>query len=167
MDPTWKGNYDVNRKREALEKAVNYAKEILQGMVANLRDEYIPAKEVVEEGFKQRISEHSSGRILVLRKFVPWRDHVYEIETKMGILPAEQPHWIVFQDERSLQWRATAIACKGERFANRALIREDWRGLRDEELKQKTCLNDANFVHHSGFTCGAASKSSVITLITS
>jgi len=80
--------------------------------------------------------------------------------------------YILYPDETSSNWRVQAVPSKPESFESRkalpeacvpvsALLRDDiltfgirWRGLRDDELSEKSRIPKGIFVHASGFIGG-------------
>ncbi|KAG0442024.1 UPF0160 protein MYG1, mitochondrial [Dictyocoela muelleri] len=49
-------------------------------------------------------------------------------------------------------------------FETKVPLKEEWRGINGDKLQKLTGLNDANFVHASGFTGGAKSLESAIKM---
>ncbi|EPR77684.1 hypothetical protein SLOPH_228 [Spraguea lophii 42_110] len=51
-----------------------------------------------------------------------------------------------------------------EKFVSKVLLKKAWRGLRDEELQKESKIEDAKFVHYSGFTGGCLSLKSAVEM---
>ena len=64
--------------------------------------------------------------------------------------------YAIFKDDSGM-FRITSMPGKFGTFESRAPLFEEWRGLKGEELKKVSQLDDIEFVHHAGFTGGAKS----------
>ncbi|KAH0444939.1 hypothetical protein IEQ34_025529 [Dendrobium chrysotoxum] len=82
------------------------------------------------------------------------KEHLFELEKTLQISEAEKPLYIVYPDE-SGKWRIQAVPKSPESFESRKALPEPWRGLRDEELSNKTGIPGCIFIHASGFIGGA------------
>jgi uncharacterized UPF0160 family protein len=60
----------------------------------------------------------------------------------------------LYKDERNM-FRIQAISLTPSSFENRVSLCKDWRGIRDQELADKSGIESIAFVHHSGFIGGA------------
>ena len=105
---------------------------------------------------------HPSGAIMLLDRPCPWKSHVYKIEKEIG-KPGKMLY-VIYQDESSKQFRVQAVGVEGTQFDSRKALKEEWRGLRDEELAKLTGCPDAVFIHHTGFIGGAKSIESCIKM---
>ena len=61
-------------------------------------------------------------------------------------------------------WRMQTMTKTHGTFDMRVALCEAWRGLRQAELNTSSGMPDAEFVHRAGFTGGAWSKESAITM---
>lgn len=168
LNPDWQGiEFSPARESErnkALQEAFERTIAILRDKVHYLSEEYYTGIVVMKEAFED--TECINKRILKLSRYIPWQSYIYDEEEARGMDDSNNILWVIFQDERSLQWRATSPASKGDRFKNRSLIHEDLRGLRDQELCDKVGVPEGcGFVHHTGFTCGGSSLEAVLRLI--
>eukprot|EP01053_Blabericola_migrator_P004748 Blabericola_migrator_1__4747@NODE_24_length_21460_cov_93_666994_g21_i0_p8_GENE_NODE_24_length_21460_cov_93_666994_g21_i0NODE_24_length_21460_cov_93_666994_g21_i0_p8_ORF_typecomplete_len303_score58_52UPF0160/PF03690_13/1_4e41_NODE_24_length_21460_cov_93_666994_g21_i059336841 len=150
------------KKAAAKEESLRITRECFERIVSRLAQEYAPAANIMEQAFKEM---NSADRVLFLSHYVPWQTHIYDFEDALNLDESTNVHWVVFQDDRSLQWRGTAVAERGDRFKNRALVHPTLRGLRDEELCEKSGIEGVVFVHPTGFTCGASTKEAVLRLM--
>eukprot|EP01056_Protomagalhaensia_sp_Gyna25_P005182 Protomagalhaensia_sp_Gyna_25__5181@NODE_617_length_3002_cov_111_549106_g478_i0_p1_GENE_NODE_617_length_3002_cov_111_549106_g478_i0NODE_617_length_3002_cov_111_549106_g478_i0_p1_ORF_typecomplete_len385_score59_22UPF0160/PF03690_13/2_8e43_NODE_617_length_3002_cov_111_549106_g478_i04151569 len=148
--------------QKAKQKAVDLTLEALRDIACRVSEEWYPAISALRKALDNR----GDSRILVLDHYIPWQSHLYEFEAQDGLTSDNNIQWVIFQDDRSGQWRASAAAERGDRFKNRALVAPSLRGLRDSELSEKAQFTGLSFVHHTGFTCGADSKAGVWHLIT-
>eukprot|EP01055_Gregarina_sp_Pseudo9_P000732 Gregarina_sp_Pseudo_9__731@NODE_1467_length_1575_cov_34_336589_g1362_i0_p1_GENE_NODE_1467_length_1575_cov_34_336589_g1362_i0NODE_1467_length_1575_cov_34_336589_g1362_i0_p1_ORF_typecomplete_len357_score93_95UPF0160/PF03690_13/8e43_NODE_1467_length_1575_cov_34_336589_g1362_i01211191 len=167
LDPDWEGVEFTPERREARDAALQQAFArvvfVLTDMISSLSNEFYPGLAVVREALEDE--KNVARRVLKLSHYVPWQTYLYDEEDARGLDSEHNMRWVIFQDERSLQWRATSPAERGDRFKNRSLVDESLRGLRDNELSEKVGIEGCVFVHHTGFTCGGASLEAVLGLI--
>ena len=85
---------------------------------------------------------------------VPWKDHLYALETENSsepkviyVLYPEGPH-------EGAKWRVQAVSVSRDSFESRKALKEEWRGVRDEELDKVSGIKGCVFVHASGFIGG-------------
>ncbi|KAB5554830.1 MYG1 protein [Coniochaeta sp. 2T2.1] len=117
---------------------------------------WLPAREIVESTFKGRKEIDPTGRILVfMGQMVPWKDHLYTLEEAEG--ETEQKVLYVLYPEKPApdsKWRIQAVPLTKDSFQSRKPLHEAWRGVRDEELSEKTGIPGGVFVHAAGFIGG-------------
>ena len=63
----------------------------------------------------------------------------------------------VLYPDLSGSWRVQAVPKVLGGFENRLSLKQEWRGVRDEELAGVSGVEDAVFVHANGFIGGAKS----------
>ncbi|KAL9115430.1 MAG: hypothetical protein Q9227_000751 [Pyrenula ochraceoflavens] len=128
----------------------------LHGMVTV----WLPARAIVEEAFKNRTQNDSSGRILVLPKAgIPWANHLYNFEEEASLPEEEKILYVLYPEKEDLdsRWRIQAVAKESGSFENRKSLPETWRGNRDTDLDNiigDDVEDGAVFVHASGFIGG-------------
>jgi len=117
---------------------------------------WLPARDVVVDAVDRRFEIHGSGKIILLQKFVPWQDHLYEIEEARNFKEEEKPIYALFPETvpGGKNWRVRAIPPNGSAFENRKGLPKEWRGLRDKELSQVAGIDHCVFVHITGFIGG-------------
>ncbi|OIW18908.1 hypothetical protein TanjilG_25351 [Lupinus angustifolius] len=113
---------------------------------------WLPARSIVKETLLARHTVDPSGEVLVLNKFCPWKLHLFELEGELKIDPPIK--YVLYQDERSKQWRVQAVSVSPDRFESRKALPAQWRGLRDDELSKEAGIPGCVFVHMSGFIGG-------------
>lgn len=134
-------------------------------LLKSLGNSWLPAKDIVEEAFKNRFEVDESGKILVLSRFSPWKEHLYEIEKKNNA--SGEILYVLFPEshlDENSKWRISTVPITSGSFNNRKPLPEEWRGLRDEELSEKSGVPGCVFIHAAGFIGGAKTKSSVLKL---
>lgn len=124
---------------------------------------WMPARDLLIEAIHSSKSLDPSGRIIILDQFLPWKEHLFELETHE---PSETPTatYILYPDETASAWRVQAVPISPESFESRKPLPEKWRGLRDDDLSATTGVPDAIFVHASGFIGGHKTKDGALQL---
>lgn len=113
-----------------------------------------PKRQQFRDFVMKRKEFDASGQLVLIESdyLISWKSALLELEEELGIVG--ELKYIVFFEK---QWRATAVPVSLKSFISRVPLKEEWRGKRDEDLQQVSGIADANFVHMSGFTGGAAS----------
>jgi uncharacterized UPF0160 family protein len=117
---------------------------------------WLPAREIVESAFKGRKEIDPTGRILVfMGQMVPWKDHLYTLEEAEGET-AQKVLYVLYPEKPApdSKWRIQAVPLTKDSFQSRKPLPEAWRGVRDEELSEKTGIPGGVFVHAAGFIGG-------------
>ncbi|XP_030511460.1 MYG1 protein-like [Rhodamnia argentea] len=140
------------KENEAFQQAMSLAgSEFLDSVRFHTRS-WLPARSIVMECLAARYGIDSSGEIMVLNRFCPWKLHLFELEEEMKIEPSIK--YVLYQDDRSKNWRVQAVAMAPDRFESRKALPAQWRGLRDDELSKESGIPGCVFVHMSGFIGG-------------
>ncbi|KAH7513670.1 hypothetical protein FEM48_Zijuj11G0005600 [Ziziphus jujuba var. spinosa] len=150
------------KENEAFQQAMALAgSEFLNSLRFHSKS-WLPARSIVLECLSARWDIDPSGEIMVLTKFCPWKLHLFELEEEMKIDPLIK--YVLYQDERSKQWRMQAVAVSPDRFENRKSLPSQWRGLRDEQLSKEAGIPGCVFVHSSGFIGGNQSYEGALAM---
>lgn len=123
---------------------------------------WLPARSIVEESVAARQEVDSSGKIVVIKQFCPWKLHLFEIEQELKLEPLIT--YVLYEDSRAKQWRVQAVAVSPDKFESRKPLPESWRGLRDDELSGECGIPDCVFVHISGFIGGNKSFEGAVAM---
>ncbi|XWS61540.1 hypothetical protein CRYUN_Cryun07bG0134000 [Craigia yunnanensis] len=123
---------------------------------------WLPARSILMECIAERFDIDPSGEIMVLKRFCPWKLHLFELEGEMKV---EHPiKYVLYEDERGKQWRVQAVAVSPDRFESRKPLPAQWRGLRDDELSKEAGIPGCVFVHMSGFIGGNQTYEGALTM---
>ncbi|XWS48748.1 hypothetical protein CRYUN_Cryun13aG0102800 [Craigia yunnanensis] len=140
------------KENEAFQQAMALAgSEFLDGVRFHAKS-WLPARSIVMECIEERYDIDPSGEIMVLKRFCPWKLHLFELEEEMKVEPLIK--YVFYEDERAKQWRVQAVAVSPDRFESRKPLPAQWRGLRDDELSKEAGIPGCVFVHMSGFIGG-------------
>jgi len=106
-----------------------------------------------------------TGQIIVFEQFLPWKEHLFELETdEKNTIEANKAVYVVYPDETAGNWRVQAVPVSPESFESRKALPEAWRGLRDEELSKVSGIEGGIFVHASGFIGGNKTKEGALKI---
>ncbi|KAK1565544.1 hypothetical protein Q3G72_029295 [Acer saccharum] len=142
----------AEKENEAFQRAMALAgSEFLDTLKFYARS-WLPARSIVIECLAARYDIDTSGEIMLLTRFCPWKLHLFELEEEMKIEPSIK--YVLYQDDRGKQWRVQAVAVSPDRFESRKALPAQWRGLRDDELSKESGIPGCVFVHMSGFIGG-------------
>lgn len=160
MNPAWTEdptNADFDREFFNASKLMGSA---FLKFLTYMGQSFLPAKKYVEEAFNSRFDIDKSGKIILMPRFVPWKEHLYAIEKENN---AEgQILYVLFPSGD--QWRITAVPVSAGSFDSRKKLPADWCGLRDDALSKESGVPDCVFIHAAGFTGGAKSRESTLKL---
>ena len=116
---------------------------------------WLPARKLVHTAYKDRFSRDASGAVMVLDGgSVPWKDHLYTFEAEDPAAP--KVLYVLYPEgpNEGAKWRIQCVSVTKDSFESRKPLKEEWRGLRDEELSDKSKIQGCVFVHASGFIGG-------------
>ena len=86
---------------------------------------------------------------------VPWKDHLYtfEAEKSEGV---QKVLYVLYPEGpgEGAKWRVQCVPVSKDSFQSRQPLREEWRGVRDEDLSKQSGVEGCVFVHASGFIGG-------------
>ena len=158
LNPSWREeepDYDAGFYK-AMALVGREFREILEQVV----QEWLPARGLVEKYLLAAREVHESGKIMVLEKFCPWKDHLYELEKeheKEGVI------YVLYLDSAKT-WKIQAVGVSGVAFASRLPLPEAWWGKRGEELAKVAGIEGVEFVHATGFIGGGNSFECVMKM---
>ncbi|KAJ6703391.1 METAL-DEPENDENT PROTEIN HYDROLASE [Salix viminalis] len=140
------------KENEAFERAMALAGSEFLDSVRFHAKSWLPARTIVMECIATRFDADPSGEIMVLKTFCPWKLHLFELEGELKTDPLVK--YVLYQDDRSKQWRVQAVAKSPDSFESRKPLPAQWRGLRDDDLSRESGIPGGVFVHMSGFIGG-------------
>ncbi|CAI9093396.1 OLC1v1028894C2 [Oldenlandia corymbosa var. corymbosa] len=140
------------KENEAFGRAMALAGSEFMDSVRFHTRSWLPARSIVMDCLAERKAIDPSGEIMVLKRFCPWKLHLFELEEEMKIDPPIK--YVLYEDDRSKGWRVQAVAVSPDKFESRKALPAQWRGLRDDELSNLSGIPGGVFVHMSGFIGG-------------
>ncbi|XVE64458.1 hypothetical protein DITRI_Ditri07aG0102300 [Diplodiscus trichospermus] len=137
------------RENEAFRQAMTLAgSEFLESIHFHAKS-WLPARSIVMDCLSARYDIDSSGEIIVLTKSCPWKLHIFEVEKELNIDTTIK--YVIYQDDRSENWRLQAVAVSLDKFESRKALPLPWRGLEGDKLSAVAGIPGCVFVHMSGF----------------
>ncbi|KAF2299367.1 hypothetical protein GH714_031735 [Hevea brasiliensis] len=155
-------NQSSEREDEAFEHAMELASHEFLESINFHANSWLPARPIIMECLASREDIDHSGEIMVLTRSCPWKLHIFELEEEMKIDPSIK--YVIYQDDRSENWRLQAVAVSPDKFESRKPLPLAWRGLVDDELSEVTGIPGCVFVHMSGFTGGNRSYGGALAM---
>lgn len=120
-----------------------------------------PARAIVQSCMQSLGDVHPSGEIMLLNQYCPWKKHLFELEEVMGL--QGQIKYVVFHSNDNSH-RIQCVPVRLDSFENRKSLPADWRGLRGEELSEKSGIPDCIFIHAAGFIGGTKTPESAMAI---
>ncbi|KAF8481208.1 GAMM1 protein [Russula ochroleuca] len=164
LNPAWNEPFDSQTIDAQFSKASQLAGEEFLGRLNYYSRSWLPAHDLVLDGLSRRVSVDPSGRIILFNLFIPWKEHLFELEVELAVPAHAQPLYTIYPDEGSGNWRVQAVPVSSESFESRKALPEPWRGIRDEELSRVSGIEGCIFVHASGFTGGNKTKDGALEM---
>lgn len=158
LNPSWQDSKPDTDQQ--FHKAMAIAGSEFVENVLEVACSWIAARDHVRRALEQATTIHSSGEILLLDTFCPWKSHLFDLEKEYKLEGVAK--LVVFNDGSS--WRVAGVSVTPSSFLGRKFLPLPWRGLRDEELSEKAGIKDLVFVHHTGFIGGANTKEAALTM---
>jgi uncharacterized UPF0160 family protein len=155
LNAEWNEPNSPEIQDENFEKAVVIAGAEFDDCVERIAKSWLPARAIVLRAMNARQSDDDLGRILVLREWAPWKDHLFTIEAEETASGSSRPvQYVVYKDMTGGSWRLQAVPANKGSFESRTPLPDAWRGLRNEALSNLAGIDNCIFVHASGFIGG-------------
>ncbi|CCE61289.1 hypothetical protein TPHA_0A02070 [Tetrapisispora phaffii CBS 4417] len=161
MNPDWNDDCSAAKFDEMFFVASKFIGDIFVRLVKRYGESWLPAKALVADAVSKRFQIDPSGKIILFEQFCPWKEHLYAVEKELNI--ENKIEFVLFKDSGNT-WRVSTVPVSSTSFKFRRGLPEPLRGLRDEELSEKSGVPDCVFIHAAGFIGGAKSKDSVLKL---
>lgn len=164
LNPSWRDKVDDKDVDDLFERASKLTGDEFIDRLNSYAYSWLPARSIVEDSLRDRQQIHSSGRIMLLNTFAPWKEHLFDLEEELSLSSDEKPFYVLYPDEFANAWRIQAVPIDPGSFQSRQPLPEEWQGVRDEELSAKTGIPGCIFVHASGFIGGNKTKEGVLEM---
>lgn len=102
----------------------------------------------------------SSGEIILLSQTVPWKEHLFQLEREMHIVPTIK--YAIFEADNNYRVQCMPVALGS--FICRMFLPEAWGGLRDDELEEACDIEGAVFVHSIRFIGGHKTREGALAM---
>lgn len=161
LNKQWNVRDDEFNEKEAFSAAQNYVGSEFESRVKRAGNIWWPAREIVLKAITNRFSVDSSGLVMELEEFCPWKDHFFDLEKELGI--SEPILYVIFGDGTS-GWRVQAVSLNPGSYVCRLFLPDNWQGLRDEELSAVAKIDGCIFAHHTGFIGGNKTRDGALKM---
>ncbi|XP_014776093.1 MYG1 exonuclease isoform X1 [Octopus bimaculoides] len=160
LNPLW--NCSDTNEEDQFKKAMELVGSEFLERVTFYKNSWIPARKIVKQAIEERYEIDKSGEVLLLKNGgCPWKDHLLSLEQEMDISPKIK--YVLFTDQNGC-WRILCVPVELGSFTNRLSLPEEWRGLRNEELSEKSGIKGCVFVHAGGFIGGNKTYDGIIEM---
>eukprot|EP00746_Dinoflagellata_sp_MGD_P031737 gnl/MRDRNA2_/MRDRNA2_175496_c0_seq1.p1 gnl/MRDRNA2_/MRDRNA2_175496_c0~~gnl/MRDRNA2_/MRDRNA2_175496_c0_seq1.p1 ORF type:complete len:403 (-),score=71.86 gnl/MRDRNA2_/MRDRNA2_175496_c0_seq1:15-1166(-) len=149
LNPSWNEDESRDRRNALFRDAMELTGHEFRSAVQRLAFQWWPARSIVEAAVADRQKIHSSGEIMLLPQFCPWKEHLSDLEAEQDIIGLLK--YVLFKDSNGA-WRVQAVSSEG--FALRKALPSTWRGVRDADLSSISGIDGCIFCHNSGFIGG-------------
>jgi len=161
LNPDWNQAQSKDIMNEQFKEAMLLTSSEFVNVCLNLAKSWWPARSVVEEAIKDRKSVDASGKVILMEKSCPWKDHIFNLEKEFKCV--DELTYVVYGDSGG-SWRIQAVPIEPTSFTSRKALPTEFRGMRDAGLDEKTGIPGGVFVHASGFIGGHKTKEGAIAL---
>ena len=150
FNPQWDTDKDIDN---CFLQAADFAARVFDNTLSELSSK-LRAREIIETSI-----EAAEGGIMVLPRFVPWQNYVFEsINPKAGKIK-----FVVFPSNRiGYNWQC--VPDKPGGFGQRKSVPKEWYGLKDEDIQRVSGVKTATFCHANGFIGGAMTLEDAISM---
>lgn len=156
----WNSTKDFDEQAQ-FEKAKTLAGSELVDCILYYATVWWPARAIVADAIKKRFDIHSSGKIIEIEQFCPWKQHLYELESKEK---CENEIFYCICSSAPNDFRVICVPNSPNSFVCRKFLPAPWRGIRDEQVATVSGVDSANFVHATGFIGGAKTREGALDM---
>lgn len=161
MNPNWNDDCSPAKFDEQFFKASAFIGGVFVDLVEGYGKSWLPAKGLVQKALESRMDVDKSGKIVLLSQFCPWKEHLFEVEKQMGI--TDEIQFVLFEDS-SGAWRVSTVPISANSYKFRKGLPEPLRGLRDEELSERSGIPECVFIHAAGFIGGTKTQEGALKM---
>lgn len=156
----WNSAEEFN-EMEQFEKGKQLVGEEFTDKVLYYANVWWPARSIVADALKKRFDLHSSGKIIELAEFCPWKQHFFGLEEKANCV-GEVLYCI--GESGPGDYRIICVPVNPNSFQCRKFLPKPWRGIRDADLVRVSGITGAGFCHANGFIGGAKSRDDTLQM---
>ncbi|CAD7700207.1 unnamed protein product [Ostreobium quekettii] len=162
LNPNWNEDSSPEVLYKLFMKAVELTGSEFADHVKYSGQSWLPGRQYVQESFDERLNIDSSGEIMQLKRYCPWKEHLYDLEEASGV--SGQVKYCLYEDDREHVWRIQAVSVSPGSYISRRRLPNAWRGLRSDELDKVVGIPGCVFVHAGGFIGGHKTCEGVLAM---
>lgn len=160
LNPEWNSNQEIVLD-EVFKKAMKLVSDEFLYTVNYFISVWLPARDYVKNALEERFQIHESGKILEFTERFPWKEHLFDLESQMGI--DHGINFVLFKDKPK-SWRVQAVPLNPTSFVTRKPLHPKWWGVRDELLSEVAGIEGCIFCHSTGFIGGNTSREGALRM---
>lgn len=164
LNPAWNEQQTADVQNSQFIEAMALTGGEFVAHMLSLAKHWWPARSIVQTAMDSRLSLHASGQIILLDSACPWKDHLFEVESVMGLTTPEQQVLFALYQDTGGSWRVQAVPVDPTSFKSRKTLPRDWCGIRDDALSALTGQPGSIFVHTGGFIGGHQTKEGALAM---
>lgn len=115
LNPDWNSKQKADIDKE-FEKAMQLVSEEFLFTVNYFLSVWMPARDYVKNALENRFQIHESGHITEFNERFPWKEHLFDLETEMGL--KNEIKYVIFNDKPQ-SWRVQAVPVSPSSFITR------------------------------------------------
>lgn len=115
LNPEWNSKQETNSD-DIFKVAMQLVSEEFLYTVNYFISVWLPARDYVKSAIENRFEVHSSGQILEFTERFPWKEHLFDLETDMGL--GHEIKYVIFNDKPN-SWRVQAVPVNPTSFVTR------------------------------------------------
>ncbi|RVE44872.1 hypothetical protein evm_010472 [Chilo suppressalis] len=160
LNPEWNSSQNINLD-ESFGKAMKLVSDEFLHTVNYFISVWLPARDYVKSSLENRFQVHASGKILEFTERFPWKEHLFDLETEIGI--GGEIKYVLFNDKPK-SWRVQAVPVNPTSFVTRKPLHPKWWGVRDELLSGVANIEGCIFCHSTGFIGGNTTREGALRM---
>lgn len=160
LNPVW--NEPNPDETDCFKKASKLVEDEFLSRVKFYGKIWLPARHIVKQAILNRNSVDSSGEIIEFPNGgCPWKEHLFDVEESLKL---EKTIKYVLYPGLNSDCRIQCVPVSPFSFENRLSLKEEWRGLRDDELSKVSGIPGCIFVHSNGFIGGNKTREGALQM---
>ncbi|KAJ7225485.1 GAMM1 protein [Mycena pura] len=163
LNPAWNQSSTPEVRDAQFAKASQLTGEEFLNKLNYYANAWLPARGLLVASINASKLIDTSGKIIVLEQFLPWKEHLFDLEAEWETAESDRAIYVVYEDAGG-NWHVQAVPVTSESFESRKALPEAWRGLRDDTLSTASGIEGCVFVHASGFIGGNKTKDGAMKL---
>lgn len=157
LNPAWNEEQTADIMNDRFKAAMQLCCSEFVSQIMFMAKSWWPARSIVQKALDERYSVDPSGKIIVLAQACPWKEHLFDLETEEKVM------FTIYPDSGG-SYRIQAVPIEPSSFTSRKIIKQEWNGVRDEDLSKLSGIPNCIFCHANGFIGGNQNKDGAIEM---
>lgn len=176
LNLTWDQEFDQQLNLTQFWRSVGLCMGVFERSIKYLVFTHLGGRNYIQESYDSMLNgeteiKYQMGdigamkRILILDKFVSWKEHLHTYEYQTDGLSLGHCLYTVFPDSgNGNSWRVACVPTSPGGLQSRKPLPLKWRGLIDGQLEEISGIKGAQFVHAQGFIGGGTSRETCLKM---